>query len=73
MRHHDHVGCSPYVIDGVIPFPGRDYFDDEDVHDLAAPSRARTAPRRRHRVPVTLLMGAMDGPAFRSAIVAAIR
>jgi pimeloyl-ACP methyl ester carboxylesterase len=32
------------VVDGVIPFPGWDFFDDEDVADLDAGTRARTAP-----------------------------
>lgn len=74
------------VVDGVVPFPGWDFFDDEGVHDLDADTRARTAPRarsvparvptdpltlaghRRHRVPVTLLMGGMDDATFRSAV-----
>ena len=33
------------VIDGVVPFPGWDFFPDEDVADLTAEVRARTAPR----------------------------
>lgn len=74
------------VVDGVIPFPGWDFFDDEDVHDLDAETRERTAPLtksvparvptdplslvddRRFGVPVTLLMGGMDEPAFRAAV-----
>lgn len=32
------------IVDGVIPFPGWDFFDDEDVHDLDAATRERTAP-----------------------------
>lgn len=32
------------VVDGVIPFPGWEFFDDEDVHDLDAATRERTAP-----------------------------
>ena len=32
------------VVDGVVPFPGWDYFPDEDVFDLDAQTRARTAP-----------------------------
>lgn len=32
------------VVDGVIPFPGWDFFDDDDVADLDADTRARTAP-----------------------------
>jgi len=35
------------VVDGVIPFPGWDFFDDEDVEDLDAATRARTAPLAR--------------------------
>lgn len=31
------------VVDGVVPFPGWDFFPDEDVHDLDAETRARTA------------------------------
>lgn len=38
-------GISEFdVIDGVVPFPGWDYFPDEDVHDLDAATRERTAP-----------------------------
>lgn len=32
-------------IDGVIPFPGWDFFDADDVADLDQPTRAATAPR----------------------------
>lgn len=32
------------VVDGVVPFPGWDFFDDEDVFDMDAEMRARTAP-----------------------------
>lgn len=32
------------VVDGVIPFPGWESFDEEDVRDLDADTRARTAP-----------------------------
>lgn len=32
------------VVDGVIPFPGWDFFDDFDVADLSEEVRARTAP-----------------------------
>ncbi len=74
------------VVDGVIPFPGWDFFPDEDVHDLSPETRQRTVPltasvparvptdpisladARRFAVPVTLLMGAMDEPAFRATI-----
>lgn len=34
-------------VDGVIPFPGWEFFDDEDVADLDAATRAATAPRTR--------------------------
>jgi pimeloyl-ACP methyl ester carboxylesterase len=38
-------GISEFAVhDGVIPFPGWDYFPDEDVHDLDEETRARTAP-----------------------------
>ena len=38
-------GISEFeVLDGVVPFPGWDFFPDEDVHDLDAATRARTAP-----------------------------
>lgn len=32
------------VRDGVIPFPGWDFFPEEDVHDIDEATRARTAP-----------------------------
>lgn len=35
------------VVDGVIPFPGWDFFDDEDIADLDAATRERTAPLTR--------------------------
>lgn len=74
------------IADGVVPFPGWDFFDDGDVHDLDAETRERTVGLttsvparvptdgivlgdvRRHGIPVTLLMGGMDEPAFRSAV-----
>lgn len=31
------------VVDGVVPFPGWDFFPDEDVYDLDEATRARTA------------------------------
>ncbi|MDQ4213340.1 alpha/beta hydrolase [Microbacterium capsulatum] len=41
----DGSGISEFeVVDGVIPFPGWDFFPDEDVRDLDAQTRARTAP-----------------------------
>ena len=39
------------AVDGVVPFPGWDFFDAEDVADLDADTRARTAPLTRS-VPV---------------------
>lgn len=74
------------IENGVVPFPGWDFFDDDDVHDLDDVVRARTAPLalsvparvptdaldlegdERFRVPVTLLMGAMDRDAFEAVI-----
>lgn len=38
------------VVDGVVPFPGWDFFDADDVADLDAQTRARTAPLT-HAVP----------------------
>lgn len=35
------------IVDGVIPFPGWSFFDDEDVADLDDETRARTAPLAR--------------------------
>ena len=44
-------GISDFeIVDGVIPFPGWDFFPDEDVHDLDEATRARTAPLT-HSVP----------------------
>lgn len=74
------------VVDGVVPFPGWDSFDEPDVADIDDPTRATWAARThsvpakvptdpirlegtgRHTVPVTILMGQMDEPAFRSAV-----
>jgi pimeloyl-ACP methyl ester carboxylesterase len=74
------------IVDGVVPFPGWDSFDEPDVDDLdddaratwaarthSVPARVPTDPIRfagseRHAVPVTLLMGQMDEPAFRAAV-----
>jgi len=45
---HDGGVISEFEIeDGVIPFPGWDFFDDEDVADLDEPTRRRTAPTAR--------------------------
>lgn len=45
------AGISEFdVVDGVIPFPGWDFFPDEDVHDLDDATRARTLPMT-HSVP----------------------
>jgi len=44
-------GISEFeVVDGVIPFPGWDFFPAEDVDDLDEATRARTAPLT-HSVP----------------------
>jgi len=41
-------GISEFeVVDGVVPFPGWDYFPDEDVDDLDDSTRARTGPLAR--------------------------
>ena len=44
-------GISEFeLVDGVVPFPGWDFFPDEDVSDLDSATRARTAPLT-HSVP----------------------
>lgn len=44
-------GISEFdVVDGVIPFPGWDFFPDEDVFDIDEETRARTLPLT-HSVP----------------------
>lgn len=41
-------GISEFeVVDGVIPFPGWEFFPEEDVHDIDAETRARTLPLMR--------------------------
>lgn len=41
-------GISEFeVVDGVVPFPGWDFFPDEDVSDLDEATRTRTAPLAR--------------------------
>jgi len=41
-------GISEFELaDGVVPFPGWDFFPDEDVNDLDEATRARTAPLTR--------------------------
>lgn len=41
-------GISEFpVVDGVVPFPGWDFFEDEDVWDIDEATRAATAPRTR--------------------------
>ena len=48
----DGVGISEFeVVDGVIPFPGWDFFPDEDVSDLDAATRV-SAARTALSVPV---------------------
>lgn len=45
---HDGGMISEFdVVDGAIPFPGWDFFDADDVADLDAQTRARTAPLTR--------------------------
>ncbi|MGW9113988.1 alpha/beta fold hydrolase [Microbacterium sp. NPDC055683] len=42
------AGISEFPVDGgIVPFPGWDFFPDEDVHDLDAATRARTEPLTR--------------------------
>ena len=44
-------GISEFeIVDGVIPFPGWEFFPDEDVHDIDEATRARTVPLT-HSVP----------------------
>lgn len=44
-------GISEFeIVDGVVPFPGWEFFPDEDVSDLDDATRARTAPLT-HSVP----------------------
>lgn len=44
-------GISEFdLVEGVVPFPGWDFFPDEDVNDLDEATRARTAPLT-HSVP----------------------
>ena len=44
-------GISEFdVVDGVVPFPGWDFFPDDDVSDLTPEIRERTAPMT-HSVP----------------------
>lgn len=48
MPPPDGQGISEFpVVDGVVPFPGWDFFDDEDVFDLDADTRERTAAQAR--------------------------
>lgn len=58
-------GISEFpVVDGVVPFPGWDFFEDEDTWDLDAGTRAATAPRTRSvpaRVPTDPLPLEGDG------------
>ena len=54
------------VVDGVVPFPGWDFFPEEDVHDLTPEIRARTTPMAKSvpaRVPTDAL--ALDGERHR--------
>ncbi|PRB15546.1 alpha/beta fold hydrolase [Microbacterium sp. MYb62] len=58
-------GISEFdIVDGVVPFPGWDFFPDEDVSDLDDATRARTAPLTRSvpaRVPTDGI--ALENPA----------
>ena len=58
-------GISEFeIVDGVVPFPGWDFFPDEDVSDLDEATRTRTAPLARSvpaRVPTDAL--ALEDPA----------
>lgn len=58
-------GISEFeIVDGVVPFPGWDFFPDEDVNDLDESTRARTAPLTRSvpaRVPTDGI--ALENPA----------
>ncbi|MFE6733470.1 alpha/beta fold hydrolase [Microbacterium sp. NPDC057650] len=47
------------LVDGVVPFPGWDFFPDEDVYDLDAETRARTAPLAQS-VPARVPTDAID-------------
>jgi len=52
------------IVDGVVPFPGWDFFPDEDVSDLDEHTRARTAVLARSvpgRVPANPIV--LDDPA----------
>lgn len=45
------AGISEFVVvDGVVPFPGWDYFPDEEVSDIDDATRARTLPLT-HSIP----------------------
>lgn len=53
-------GISEFeIVDGVIPFPGWDFFPDEDVHDLDAATRERTLPLT-HSVPARVPTDALQ-------------
>ncbi len=53
-------GISEFeIVDGVIPFPGWDFFPDEDVHDLDAAARERTLPLT-HSVPARVPTDALQ-------------
>ncbi|KTR76772.1 hydrolase [Microbacterium oxydans] len=42
------IGISEFeLVDGVVPFPGWDFFPEEDVHDLDEATRVRTTPLTR--------------------------
>ncbi|MGR6741881.1 alpha/beta fold hydrolase [Microbacterium sp. F1-18] len=47
------------VVDGAVPFPGWDFFDEPDVADLDRDTRARWTPRT-HPVPAAVPTDAVD-------------
>lgn len=54
------VGISKFdVVDGVIPFPGWDFFDEDDVADLDESARAEWAERARS-VPEKVAVGELE-------------
>lgn len=62
-------GISEFeIVDGVVPFPGWDFFPAEDVDDLDAATRARTAPLT-HSVPARVPTDAIElGPGARHRV-----
>lgn len=62
-------GISEFeIVDGVVPFPGWDFFPAEDVDDLDHATRARTAPLT-HSVPARVPTDAIElGPGARHRV-----